>query len=90
MNITELFQLAHSKAPYTSNPHWIELRAKQDKCSHEWVYSPDKEKRVCETCYKRQRSRTFGKTGYGDSLWIAPPEEQDRYRPEEVIKKWKK
>lgn len=85
----ELFMKAHEKSPYAQNKWWKELMLIQQTCKHmKWVYSPDKEKRICGNCCLKQRSRTFGKDGYFNSIWIAPPMEVDRYYPRVVFNKW--
>lgn len=42
-------------------------------CNHEWVYSPDKEKRACKICHATQRRGRREKDKYFDSFWIAHP-----------------
>jgi hypothetical protein len=69
---------------------WDELLQIEKGCNHEWIYSPNKEKRICSYCCLKERSRSLGEDGYFRSGWIAPPEESDRHDLRKVFEKWEK
>lgn len=85
-----LFENAIKNHPIYENEFGRELKTIQANCRHNgnWVYSPDKEKRICGNCCTQQRKGHFDTEQYFSSVWIAPPEETDRNDLRKIFTKW--